>query len=65
MTQKQGRKIRVTQTRGTAGRPALTKRTLAALGLGRVGKSKEFTVNAAVKGMIESVSHLVDIEVAD
>ena len=37
------------------------KATLAALGLGRIGKSKEIPLNPAVEGMIKRVSHLVKI----
>lgn len=57
-----GRRVRVRQVRGLSGREATTRRTIEALGLGRVGKSKVFQVNPALAGMIMSVSHLVEVE---
>lgn len=57
-----GRRIRVRQVRGLSGREVTTRRTIEALGLGRVGKSKVFQVNPALAGMIMSVSHLVEVE---
>ena len=58
---KDGAKIKVTQVRGSAGRNKRTKATLQALGLGRIGKSQEFTVNPALIGMVNKVSHLVTV----
>lgn len=58
------KKIRVIQTRGVGGRGKRDRRTLQALGLGRIGKSSELPLNAAVEGMIRSVRHLVDVQEA-
>jgi large subunit ribosomal protein L30 len=52
----------VRQVRGLSGREVTTRRTIEALGLGRVGKSRVFQVNPALSGMIMSVSHLVEVE---
>ena len=38
------------------------KATLKALGLNKIGRSRELTDNAQVRGMISKVSHLVVIE---
>jgi large subunit ribosomal protein L30 len=57
-----GRRVRVRQVRGLSGREVTTRRTIEALGLGRVGKSRVFQVNPALSGMIMSVSHLVEVE---
>lgn len=55
-------KIRVTQIRSMIGRPENQKRTLAALGLGKVNRSIEIEVNSALTGMIRKVDHLVKVE---
>jgi len=44
------------------GRPGDQKRTLAALGLGKINRSVEINVNPALEGMIRKVDHLVKIE---
>lgn len=56
------KRVLVRQIRGVRGRTKRTRATLDALGLGRIGKEKEFDVNPAVVGMIRSVRHLVDVE---
>jgi large subunit ribosomal protein L30 len=55
-------KVRVTQVRSMIGRPADQKRTLAALGLGKINRSVEINVNPALEGMIRKVDHLVKVE---
>jgi large subunit ribosomal protein L30 len=55
-------KIRVTQVRSMIGRPENQKRTLAALGLGKINRSIEIEVNPALIGMIRKVDHLVKVE---
>ena len=53
--------IVVEQYRSGAGRTKEVKATLDALGLGRIGKTKQLPLNAAVEGMIKRVSHLVKV----
>lgn len=55
------KKVTVTQLRSTAGREPSTKRTISALGLGKIGKSKTLVVNPAVLGMLKKVEHLVGV----
>lgn len=55
-------KIKVTQIRSMIGRPENQKRTLAALGLGKINRSIEIEVNPALAGMILKVNHLVKVE---
>lgn len=43
-------------------RPERQKRTLQALGLGKINRSIEVESNPALLGMVNSVSHLVKIE---
>ncbi len=56
------KKIRVTQVKSQIGRKYDQDRTLKALGLGRIGKSREITDNDSVRGMIFKVKHLVEVE---
>jgi large subunit ribosomal protein L30 len=58
---KEGSKVLVRQTRSYIGRTQRVRDTLKALGLGRIGKSKEITVNPATVGMIRKVRHLVSV----
>ncbi len=54
-------KIVVKQTKSVIGRPETQRKVLAALGLGRIGKTKELTDCASVRGMIAKVAHLVEV----
>lgn len=55
--------IKVTQVRSLAARADRCRRTMASLGLGRIGKSSVLPVDKAVLGKLEKVAHLVSIEV--
>lgn len=57
-------KVKITQVRSTIGRPEVQKRTIAALGLGKVNRTVEKEINPAMQGMINSVRHLLVIEEA-
>ena len=54
-------KIIVKQVKSIIGRPEAQCKVVKALGLGRIGKSKELDDTPAVRGMIAKVSHLVEI----
>lgn len=54
-------KIVVKQVKSTIGRPESQVKIVKALGLGRIGKTKEMEDCAAVRGMVAKVSHLVEI----
>lgn len=54
-------KIVVKQIKSVIGRPESQRKILAAMGLGRIGKSSELDDNASVRGMIAKVSHLVSV----
>lgn len=54
-------KIRITQVRSTIKRPKDQKKTIAALGLGRINKSVEVEATPQIKGMINKVNHLVSV----
>lgn len=55
-------KVRITQKRSTIGRPESQKRTITALGLGRISKSVEVEVTPQISGMINKVNHLIEVK---
>lgn len=54
-------KIIVKQVRSVIGRPEAQRKVVAALGLGRIGKTREIEDTPAVRGMVAKVSHLVEV----
>lgn len=58
------KKVKVTQVRSTIKRPKNQKRTIEALGLGRINKSKEHTLTPSIEGMLNTVAHLIVVEEA-
>ncbi len=54
-------KIIVRQYKSIVGRPETQRKVVAALGLGRIGKTKELEDTPAVRGMVAKVAHLVEI----
>jgi large subunit ribosomal protein L30 len=55
----------VTQVRSTIGAQERHKRTLRALGLGRINRTRRVPDNPATRGMVQQVIHLVEVETAD
>ena len=55
-------KLKVTLVKSTIAALPKHKRTVAALGLGKVNSSNELPDNAATRGMINQVKHLVKVE---
>ena len=55
-------KLKITQIRSTIGRKPNHKRTIKALGLGRIRKSVVHSDTPQIRGMVRSVSHLVQVE---
>ncbi|MFA5570502.1 MAG: 50S ribosomal protein L30 [Sphaerochaetaceae bacterium] len=58
----QEKKIRVTLVRSVIGTLPNQRRTVKALGLGKIGSSVEHIENSALSGMVRTVSHLVKVE---
>ncbi len=54
--------VRVTQVRSGLGRKKDQVQTLAGLGLGKLRRTRELEDTAAVRGMINRVKHLVQVE---
>ena len=59
-----GKRVTVRQVRGIVRRTERTRRVLNALGLGRVGKKQDFTLNEPLIGMLARVKHLVELHEA-
>ena len=55
-------KLRITQTRSTIGRLPKHRRTIKALGLGRIRKTVVHDDTPQIRGMVASVSHLITME---
>ena len=56
--------LKVTLVKSTIGAVPTHKKTVEALGLRKVNKTVELPDNAATRGMIKQVSHLVKVEEA-
>ena len=55
-------KLKVTLVKSTIGASPKHRKTVEALGLRKLNKTVEMPDNAAVRGMIEQVRHLVKVE---
>ena len=56
------KKLRVTLKKSLIDKQKQHKLTLRALGLTKVGKTRTFPDNNAVRGMINQISYMVDVE---
>ncbi len=59
MAKRKVKKIVVKQIRSTIGQKPSHRKTMEALGLRRIGQTKEFTDTPQIRGMITKVKHLV------
>ena len=57
-------RLKVTQTGSAIGQTPRHRGTLRALGLGRIGKSREHEEGPVLSGMLRKVRHLVKVEKA-
>ncbi|MBN1481442.1 50S ribosomal protein L30 [candidate division KSB1 bacterium] len=64
MAKKQTKKIKITLVRSTIGRMQVQKDTVRALGLRKLHQTVEHTDNPSIRGMINKVTHLVNVEEA-
>ena len=54
--------LKVTQIRSSIGSKPKQRGTLRALGLGRIGKSQTRPDKPEIRGMINTVPHLIEVE---
>ncbi|KRL00314.1 50S ribosomal protein L30 [Liquorilactobacillus capillatus] len=57
--------LKITLTGSVIGRPQNQRDIVKALGLGRVQSSVVLPDNAATRGAVAKINHLVDVKVAD
>jgi large subunit ribosomal protein L30 len=55
-------RLKLTQVRSSIGQSPRHRGTLRALGLGRIGSSREHEVGPVLAGMLRKVRHLVKVE---
>ena len=55
-------KLQITLTRSLIGRPAAQQETVKALGLRKINSTVVKEDNAAIRGMVFKVKHLVDVK---
>ena len=55
-------KVSIRQVRSTIKRPERQKRTIEALGLGKINKTVEKELTPQIAGMINKVSHLIEVK---
>ncbi|MBE7439482.1 MAG: 50S ribosomal protein L30 [Spirochaetales bacterium] len=56
------KKARITLKQSLVGKNPTHRKTLHALGLRKIGRSREVTLNPALAGMIKSVDYLLHVE---
>lgn len=54
-------KVKITQVKSLIKRPVRQKRTIQALGLGKINRTVEVEKTPQIAGMINKVSHLVSV----
>ena len=54
-------KVRISQVRSVIRRPENQKRTIKALGLGKINRTVEVELTPQIAGMINKVNHLVSV----
>ena len=62
MTQASQKRVRVTQVRSPIGRRSDQRATLIGLGLNKLNRSRELEDTPSVRGMIDKVRHLLEVE---
>ncbi len=56
------KKLKITQIKSVIDRPEDQKRTIKALGLGRPSYTKIHTDTPQIRGMVNKVKHLINVE---
>jgi large subunit ribosomal protein L30 len=56
------KQLQITLTRSLIGRPETQRRTVTSLGLRKLHQSVTQQDNAAIRGMVNQVSHLVEVK---
>ncbi|MBU82207.1 MAG: 50S ribosomal protein L30 [Flammeovirgaceae bacterium] len=62
MAKQKFKKVLITQTKSTISQTLRQKRTISALGLGKINRSVEKELSPQVAGMISKVNHLIEVK---
>ena len=62
MAKQKFKKIVITQKKSTISQTLRQKRTISALGLGKINRSVEKELSPQVAGMISKVNHLIEVK---
>ena len=62
MAKQKFKKVVITQTKSTISQTLRPKRTVSALGLGKINRSVEKELSPQVAGMISKVNHLIEVK---
>ena len=62
MAKQKFKKVVITQTKSTISQTLRQKRTISALGLGKINRSVEKEFSPQVAGMISKVNHLIEVK---
>ena len=55
-------KVAITQVKSTISQTSRQKKTILALGLGKINRTVEKILNPQIKGMINKINHLVEVK---
>ena len=62
MVKQKNIKVSITQVRSTISQSSRQKKTILALGLGKINKVVEQDLTPQIKGMIDKVNHLIKVK---
>ena len=62
MAKQKFKKVVITQKKSTISQTLRQKRTISALGLGKINRSVEKELSPQVAGMISKVNHLIEVK---
>ncbi len=62
MAKQKFKKVVITQKKSTISQTLRQKRTISALGLGKINRSVEKDLSPQVAGMISKVNHLIEVK---
>ena len=55
-------KVQITQVKSTISQTSRQKKTISALGLGKINKTVKKELTPQIKGMINKVNHLIEVK---
>ena len=62
MVKEKNIKVAITQVKSTISQTARQKKTISALGLGKINRTVEKVLTPQIKGMIIKVNHLIEVK---